>query len=100
VKECGWEPPHLFDLGRSGAVASTGRAVGATVRVNISIMSTHARSLWPPSNPEGRRRCGVADAAVWLSQATTSATNHERAFEIWMTYRISVLSFSSTFEGR
>ena len=94
MKECGWEPPHLFDLGRSGAVASTGRAVGATVRVNISIMSTHARSLWPPSNPEGRRRCGVADAAVWLSQATTSATN-----QIWMTYRISVLSFSSTFEG-
>lgn len=43
---------------------------------------------------------GRTQAAVWLSQATTSATNHERAFEIWMTYRISVLSFSSTFEGR
>ena len=33
---------------------------------------------------------GRTQAAVWLSQATTSATN-----QIWMTYRISVLSFST-----
>ena len=92
MKECGGEPPHLFDLGRT-VQSHRLDAVGATVRVNISIMSTHARSLWPPSNPEGRR-------LRWLSQATTSATNHERVhLRSWMTYRISVLSFS-TFEGR
>ena len=43
---------------------------------------------------------GRTQAAVWLSQATTSATNHEHAFEIWMTHRISVLSFSSTYVRR
>ena len=36
---------------------------------------------------------GRTQAAVWLSQATTSATNHERAFEILMTYRISFSVF-------